>query len=412
MTETEKRVPDLRFKGFIEDWEQRKLGDIAEIKTGPFGSTLHAEDYVQSGIPIITTEHFKSGHLPESKDGTPQVSDEDYSRLKSYILKKGDIVFSRVGSVDINALVTTLQDGWLFSGRVLRVRSQNQIDSDYLHYLLDTLPVKNDIVSRAVGQTMPSINTEILKSTKLVLSKNIEEQELIAGTLRKLDDTLALHQRQLENYSQLKNAMIQKIFNKELRFKNENGNDYSDWEKKRLGEILAEVVRKSTKQDQHVILSSTNKGLFLQSEYFISNIASADNIGYKIMRKSEIVFSPQNLWMGNINYNDKYEIGLVSPSYKIFAISEEVIPKFMKYMIKTPYLMNEYLLSSEQGASVVRRNLDMDLFNKILVEIPSLPEQHQIASFLVALDCNIDQLTRKIELVKDKKKGLLQLMFI
>ena len=147
MTETEKRVPDLRFKGFIEDWEQRKLGDIAEIKTGPFGSTLHAEDYVQSGIPIITTEHFKSGHLPESKDGTPQVSDEDYSRLKSYILKKGDIVFSRVGSVDINALVTTLQDGWLFSGRVLRVRSQNQIDSDYLHYLLDTLPVKNDIVS-------------------------------------------------------------------------------------------------------------------------------------------------------------------------------------------------------------------------------------------------------------------------
>ena len=130
------------------------------------------------------------------------------------------------------------------------------------------------------------------------------------------------------------------------------------------------------------------------------------------MKKSEIVFSPQNLWMGNINYNDKYEIGLVSPSYKIFAISEEVIPKFMKYMIKTPYLMNEYLLSSEQGASVVRRNLDMDLFNKILVEIPSLPEQHQIASFLVALDCNIDQLTRKIELVKDKKKGLLQLMFI
>ena len=261
------------------------------------------------------------------------------------------------------------------------------------------------------GTAQPKLNGQIVKNM-IFNFPSYKEQNKIGNFFKLIDEAIALHQRQLENYSQLKNAMIQKIFNKELRFKNENGNDYSDWEKKRLGEILAEVVRKSTKQDQHVILSSTNKGLFLQSEYFISNIASADNIGYKIMRKSEIVFSPQNLWMGNINYNDKYEIGLVSPSYKIFAISEEVIPKFMKFMIKTPYLMNEYLLSSEQGASVVRRNLDMDLFNKILVEIPSLPEQHQIASFLAALDCNIDQLTRKIELVKDKKKGLLQLMFI
>ena len=84
-------APAIRFKGFSDAWEQRKLGDISEIKTGPFGSTLHADDYVSDGIPIITTEHFKTGALPRSKNGLPQVSDADYKRLTSYTLNDGDM---------------------------------------------------------------------------------------------------------------------------------------------------------------------------------------------------------------------------------------------------------------------------------------------------------------------------------
>ena len=78
-------------------WEQRKLGEFSEIKTGPFGSTLHADDYVDDGVPIITTEHFKSGNLQNEKDGLPQVSIIDYKRLMAYTLEEGDLVFSRVG---------------------------------------------------------------------------------------------------------------------------------------------------------------------------------------------------------------------------------------------------------------------------------------------------------------------------
>ena len=114
-------VPEIRFKGFTDAWEQRKLGEISEIKTGPFGSILHADDYVSEGVPIITTEHFKTGSLPQNASGLPQVSEVDYKRLSAYTLNNGDIVFSRVGSVDINALVTPFQRNWLFSGRVLRV---------------------------------------------------------------------------------------------------------------------------------------------------------------------------------------------------------------------------------------------------------------------------------------------------
>ena len=180
---------------YTSSWEQRKLGDISEIKTGPFGSTLHADDYVSDGTPIITTEHFKTGALPRSKNGLPQVSDSDYKRLTAYTLDDGDIVFSRVGSVDINALITPFQSNWLFSGRVLRVRPQTDISSKFLHTRLETESIKTDIRTRAVGQTMPSINTEILKITPLVLPSSAAEQKQIGSYFAALDHLITLHQR-------------------------------------------------------------------------------------------------------------------------------------------------------------------------------------------------------------------------
>lgn len=205
-------IPEIRFAGFTDDWEQHKLGEFSDIKTGPFGSTLHADDYINDGMPIITTEHFKSGQLPTVKDGIPQVSENDYCRLSSYILNINDIVFSRVGSVDINALVTPFQDKWLFSGRVLRVRPYAEIDSMFLHTLLETDSVRNDIISRAVGQTMPSINTEILKITSLCLPQDIDEQREIGEYFCIFDRLINLHQHKCDQLKEVKRFMLQNMF--------------------------------------------------------------------------------------------------------------------------------------------------------------------------------------------------------
>ena len=205
-------VPEIRFKGFTDAWEQRKLGKISEIKTGPFGSTLHADDYVSEGVPIITTEHFKTGSLPQSASGLPQVSEVDYKRLSAYTLNNGDIVFSRVGSVDINALVTPFQRNWLFSGRVLRVRPGIDVLPQFLHTRLETESIRNDICARAVGQTMPSINTEILKATQLVLPTSMAEQKQIGLYFAKLDHLITLHQRELEKLQNIKKSMLEKMF--------------------------------------------------------------------------------------------------------------------------------------------------------------------------------------------------------
>jgi len=208
------RVPEIRFAGFTDDWEQRKFGDIAAIKTGPFGSTLHAGDYVNDGTPIITTEHFKNGSLPNTKEDLPQVSDKDYKRLSSYILNEGDIVFSRVGSVDINAVTTRFQEGWLFSGRVLRARPKDSVDSIFMHALLETETVKKNIRDRAVGQTMPSINTEILGVTSLVFPQDLEEQTKIGKVFLELDNLITLHQRKCDELKEVKKYMLQMMFPK------------------------------------------------------------------------------------------------------------------------------------------------------------------------------------------------------
>ena len=230
-------APAIRFKGFSDAWEQRKLGDISEIKTGPFGSTLHADDYVSDGTPIITTEHFKTGALPRSKNGLPQVSDSDYKRLTAYTLDDGDIVFSRVGSVDINALITPFQSNWLFSGRVLRVRPQTNISSQFLHTRLETESIKTDIRTRAVGQTMPSINTEILKTTPFVLPSSAAEQEQIGSYFAALDNLITLHQRECISFTGKSVGLIQAINKKQIT---------SSWEQRKFDEVFDCTVPNNT----------------------------------------------------------------------------------------------------------------------------------------------------------------------
>ena len=116
----------------MEEWKTYKLGDIASVQTGPFGSQLHNEDYVNDGTPIVTVEHLGSREF--TTQNLPMVSNEDKDRLIKYSLEEGDIVFSRVGSVDRCSYVGKEQKGWLFSGRCLRVRAEETINPQFLYY--------------------------------------------------------------------------------------------------------------------------------------------------------------------------------------------------------------------------------------------------------------------------------------
>lgn len=179
--------------------KKRFLRDIAEIQTGPFGSQLHKEDYVDVGTPIVTVEHL--GCRVFSEQNLPMVSDTDKSRLSKYVLKKGDIVFSRVGSVDRCSFVDQKHDGWMFSGRCLRVRPSEEVDSLFLYYFFCLNTTKEFVRSIAVGATMPSINTKLLGEVEVVCPE-IEEQRKIADILSKIDDKIEENQKINENLEQ------------------------------------------------------------------------------------------------------------------------------------------------------------------------------------------------------------------
>lgn len=164
------------------------LGDIAISQTGPFGSQLHEEDYVSEGTPIVTVEHL--GDTNFTNQNLPFVSEADTKRLSKYILIEGDIVFSRVGSIDRNVYVDKNHEGWMFSGRCIRVRSdKNKVNPRYLSYYFKQNSFKKMMMNLAVGATMPSLNTKIMNSIELDLLPR-ENQDKIANILSAIDNKI------------------------------------------------------------------------------------------------------------------------------------------------------------------------------------------------------------------------------
>ena len=199
---------------FRSDFLEAALGSLCDnvngIQTGPFGSQLHQRDYVPDGTPIITVEHLGENRIIHQD--MPYVTDDDRDRLSKYALRKADIVFSRVGSVDRRALVRQSEEGWLFSGRCLRVRPDaNKIDPKYLAYFFGLPAFQEYIRSIAVGATMPSLNTKILSEVS-ILYPPLPEQRAIARVLGALDDKIELNRRMNETLEEMARALFKSWF--------------------------------------------------------------------------------------------------------------------------------------------------------------------------------------------------------
>jgi type I restriction enzyme S subunit len=204
-----------RLPGFHEEWEVKRLGEVANVKTGPFGSSLHESDYVQDGTPIITVEHL--GEFGVEHLNLPRVSDLDRRRLQAYSLAAGDIVFSRVGSVDRNALIRPVEEGWLFSGRLLRVRPEKQhVYAPFLSFQFHSELFKASVRSVAVGQTMASLNTRILKTIGVTLP-SLREQTAIATILSDMDAELSALETRREKTRALQQGIMQELLTGKTR---------------------------------------------------------------------------------------------------------------------------------------------------------------------------------------------------
>lgn len=232
------------------EWTRVPLSRVAEVQTGPFGSQLHNKDYVTEGAPIVTVEHLGSRSF--TTQNLPCVSEEDRSRLSKYSLNTGDIVFSRVGSVDRCSYVNEANAGWLFSGRCLRVRSTN-IHPEFLYYFFCQEQVKEYVKSIAVGATMPSINTKLLNDVEVILPP-LPIQRKIASILSALDDKIETNNAICRNLEEQSMALYKSWFVNFEPFQNQDfintaiGIIPSDWTVGKLGSIANIVTGKRPKR--------------------------------------------------------------------------------------------------------------------------------------------------------------------
>ncbi|WP_145431281.1 restriction endonuclease subunit S [Staphylococcus haemolyticus] len=396
-------TPELRFPEFDGEWEEKKLG--AEV-TFYSGLTYKPDDINFEGTFVLRSSNIKNGKLVDADNVYV-----DSNKISCTFVNEGDvIVVVRNGSRNLigkHARVNTKLSNTVIGAFMTGIRCYN---SKFINSLLDTNNFYREI-HRNLGATINQITTGNFKKMSFYFPDD-KEKEKIGEFFGKLDRQIELEEEKLELLEQQKKGYMQKIFSQELRFKDDNGNDYPNWENEKLGDLINEVNERTTSNNQYVLLSSTKNGLLSQEEYFKKQIGSKDSTGYKILRLNQLVLSPQNLWLGNINFNQRFDIGIVSPSYRIYNLSHQFDINFAKDLLKSPRYIYEYAQASEQGASVVRRNLNLELFYSIKISLPSIEEQRKIGAFLNKLDKLMRKQYNKIEVLKQRKQGLLQKMFV
>jgi type I restriction enzyme S subunit len=218
-SESTHRFKDSPLGRIPVEWEVGTLGHFClkghgSIQTGPFGSQLHAKDYVEEGTPIITVEHLTDNRISHSN--LPLVSNQDYERLNRYVLRDGDLVFSRVGAIDRCSIVTDEEDGWLFSGRCLRVRPGKLFEPFFLLYQLNFYRATDWILANAVGSTMKCLNTSILSSLP-VFKPHVTEQRVIAERIMKVERLAEDQSRKLINLKSVKSGLLQDLLSGRVR---------------------------------------------------------------------------------------------------------------------------------------------------------------------------------------------------
>ena len=378
-------VPNLRFPEFQGEWETCKLEDVMNFSTTRINSSeLNEDNYV-------STENMLQDYqgIMEAKSVPEDVNVISYSC--------GDILISNIRPYLKKVWKATFNGGC--SSDVFVLKANDNIESDYLHYVIANDKFINFVMSGAKGVKMPRGDKKQMKTYSLSLPQ-IQEQKKIGKMLSLLDERIATQNKVIDKLQ----SLIKGICN-QLLYAN-NGISV------RLGDILIERSERTKENNQHEVLNSTVKGIFTQREYFSKDIASENNVGYKVVRLHDVVLSPQNLWMGNINYNNKFDIGIVSPSYKVFSIAVGYDKEYIAALLKTHRALYNYMLVSEQGASIVRRNLNMEEFEQLTFKLPPIERQERIGHTISKLKLRLAFAYNQKTMYEKQKQYLLRQMFI
>ena len=344
----------MRFPEFRGEWDYSTIGSEFELYSGNTPSRLDKEQFT-GDVNWISSGELKEHYIYDTKE---KITEEAASCNNLRLLPIGTFVIAIYGleAEGVRGTGSVTQKKSTISQACMAFSSKGAITNEFLY---SWYKKHGNLIGLkyAQGTKQQNLSYDIISQFRISYP-SITEQKKLEDFISLIDERIATQNKIIEKLE----SLIKGIYDKVLWQSNKQTS---------LSEILVERNERTTINNQYQVLSSTAKGLYRQSDYFDKEVASANNIGYKVLRLGDIVLSPQNLWLGNINYNDLFEIGIVSPSYKVFSIRNSYNPYYVSCFLKTTKALYEYTNASEQGASVVRRNLDINAFMAICFPMPN-----------------------------------------
>lgn len=393
-------VPKLRFKEFCGEWEEKRLGEICKMFSGGTPTSGKSE-YYGGNINFIRSGeiHTNNTELTLTKLGLESSS--------AKLVKIGDILYALYGAtsgeVDISKINGAINQA------ILCIRPNTDYNKKYLVEVLNFK--KMNILNTYLQGGQGNLSGEIIKGLKLKFP-SLLEQTKIADFLLILDDKIQNQQDKITHLENIKKGFMQKIFSRRIKFKDDGGEEFPEWEEKKLGDFLIKYDEITVKNNQYPPLTSSRKGIFLQKDYFNNRqIASEDNTGYNIVPFGYFTYrhmSDDAVFYFNIN--DLVEYGIVSTLYPVFTTTKKMNSIFLQYYLNESTTFKKYCILQKQGGS--RTYMYFNKLKQFIMEIPCLKEQQKIADFLSLFDEKISTEKETLEHLKQLKKGLLQQMFV
>ncbi|HDV0868614.1 TPA: restriction endonuclease subunit S [Enterococcus faecalis] len=395
-----KKVPELRFKGFTDDWEERKLKDIAQFNP----KTVLPDEFEYVDLESVVGTEMIS-HRTESKDQAP-------SRAQR-LAQKGDVFYQTVRPYQMNNYLYDLPyDNYVFSTGYAQMRPN--IDSYFLLNSVQNKQFVQHVLDRSTGTSYPAINSSDLSNIEIHVPSKLSEQQKIGAFFQSIDDTITLHQRKLDLLKEQKKGYLQKMFPKngakvpELRF----AGFADDWEESKLGDVLSERNDQMPETNEYPLMSFVQgKGVTPKGErYNRSFLVKDSEKKYKKTELGDFIYSSNNLETGSIGFNRTGK-AVISPVYSIFKSKKSRESQFIGIMSARKDFISK-MVRFRQGVVYGQWRIHESDFLNIDMKMPNDKEQQLIISFFENIDKTIALQQRKLDLLKEQKKGFLQKMFV
>ncbi|HDA2595801.1 TPA: restriction endonuclease subunit S, partial [Staphylococcus aureus] len=411
-----KNVPELRFPGFEGEWEEKKLGEIFQIISGSTPLKSNKKFYENGNINWVKTTDLNNSKVTHSKE---KITEYAMNSLKLKLVPKNSVLiamyggFNQIGRTGLLKIDATINQA--ISALLMNHETNPEFIQAYLNY-----QVKGWKRYAASSRKDPNITKKDIEQFK-VPYVSINEQQKIGEFFSKLDRQIELEEQKLELLQQQKKGYMQKIFSQELRFKDENGEDYPEWEEKQLGELGVTYAGLSGKAKEDF---GFGKDVYVSYvNVFKNNIATlemVENVSIKPGEKQnnvkfgDILFTtssevPHEVGMSSVWLYEKDNVYLNSFCFGFRTTVSFINPIFLARYLRS-FEMRKLITILAQGST--RFNISKKELMKLIVKIPRLDEQNRIINLFSILDGGIELQSMKVRKLKKRKQGLLQKMFI